>query len=169
VLANGLAGTDMLGLVAANSVEVFHPMIDDWKCTSTCTNAVNWRWDNTPSDTDSLVSGWPHRYPDVDRGNAPYPTLATDGIQIAGSIQTLQHSFVVQSYADGNAQGSLFVQGSIAQEWRGAVGTSGGATGYFKDYHYDKRLRFASPPYFPQWAKAKWAGSYTGEVAPAYR
>ncbi len=29
VLANGLAGTDMLGLVAANSVEVFHPQLDD--------------------------------------------------------------------------------------------------------------------------------------------
>jgi Tfp pilus assembly protein PilX len=169
VLANGLAGTDMLGLVAANSVEVYHPMIDDWECTTTCTTASNWHWDNTPSDTDPLVTGWPHRYPDVDQGNVPYPTVATDGIQITGSIQTLQHSFVVQSYAKGTPQGQLYVRGSIAQEWRGAVGTSGGSTGYFKDYHYDKRLRFASPPYFPQWAKAKWASSYTGEVPPAYR
>ena len=33
VLANGLAGTDMLGLVAANSVEVFHPSVDTYACT----------------------------------------------------------------------------------------------------------------------------------------
>jgi Tfp pilus assembly protein PilX len=167
VLANGLAGTDMLGLVAANSVEVFHPLVDDWLCTSSCTNAANWHWDNTPSE----VAGWPKRYNDVDNGNAPYPTLATEGIQISGSIQTLQHSFFVQSYNKGSTQGKLYVRGSIAQEWRGIVGTQSCSPmcGYTKDYRYDKRLRFASPPYFPQWAKAKWAGSYTGEVAPQYR
>jgi Tfp pilus assembly protein PilX len=166
-LANGLAGTDMLGLVAANSVEVFHPLLDDWRCTSSCTNAANWHWNNTPSE----VAGWPKRYNDVDNGNAPFPTLATDGIQISGSIQTLQHSFFVQSYNKGSTQGKLYVRGSIAQEWRGIVGTQSCSPmcGYVKDYRYDKRLRFASPPYFPQWAKAKWAGNYTGEVAPQYK
>jgi len=65
----------------------------------------------------------------------------------------------------------LYVRGSIAQEWRGIVGTQSCSPmcGYTKDYRYDKRLRFASPPYFPQWAKAQWAGTYTGEVAPQYR
>ena len=144
----------MLGLVAANSVEVFHPMMDDWECTRSCSNAAGWHWDNTPR-TEVWRAGWPHRYNDVDNGNAPYPTLATDGIQIARLIQTLQHSFFVQSYAAGNPQGKLYVRGSIAQEWRGVVGTQGGSPmcGYVKDYHYDKRLRFASPPYFPQWAR----------------
>lgn len=171
VLANGLAGTDMLGLVAANSVEVFHPMVDDWKCSgssSFCNISSNWDWDGSPSE----VSGWPHRYNDVDNGNAPYPTTSTEGIQISGSIQTLQHSFFVQSYSVGSSQGKLYVRGSIAQEWRGIVGRPSGCSGmcgYIKDYRYDKRLRFASPPYFPQWAKAQWAGSYTGEVTPQYK
>jgi YD repeat-containing protein len=166
VLANGVAGTDMLGLVAANSVEVFHPMLDTWNCTSTCSKAANWDWDGNPAE----ASGWPHRYNDVDNGNAPYPTLATDGIQISGSIQTLQHSFFVQSYKQGSFQGKLYVRGSIAQEWRGIVGSGGASgTGYLKDYRYDKRLRFAAPPYFPQWIDAKWSGNYTGEVAPQYR
>jgi Tfp pilus assembly protein PilX len=169
VLANGLAGTDMLGLVAANSVEVFHPMVDNWECSaSNCsTSNTGWHWDGTPSE----VAGWPHRYNDIDNGNAPYPTVATDGIQISGSIQTLQHSFFVQSYNKGSTQGKLYVRGSIAQEWRGIVGTQNCTPmcGYVKDYRYDKRLRFASPPYFPQWAKAKWAGSYTGEVTPQYQ
>ncbi len=169
VLANGLAGTDMLGLVAANSVEVFHPQMDTYACTSSCTIAANWTFGAGAAPTE--VAGWPHRYADVDNGNAPYPTLATEGIQIAGSIQTLQHSFFVQSYNKGSTQGKLYVRGSIAQEWRGIVGTQSCSPmcGYTKDYRYDKRLRFASPPYFPQWAKAQWAGTYTGEVAPQYR
>ena len=32
-------------------------------------------------------------------------------------------------------------------------GGSGG-TGFAKDYSYDSRLQFASPPYFPQWTNA---------------
>jgi Tfp pilus assembly protein PilX len=168
VLANGIAGTDMLGLVAANSVEVFHPMLDTWDCSNNCSNASNWDWDDNPTE----VAGWPHRYPDVDNGNSPFPSVATEGIQISGSIQTLQHSFFVQTYNDGSAQGKLYVRGSIAQEWRGIVGKPSGCSGicgYLKDYRYDKRLRFASPPYFPQWADAKWSGNYTGEVAPQYK
>lgn len=167
VLADGIAGTDMLGLVAANSVEVFHPRMDTWRCTSwnsdrtTCKGS--WGWANSPSE----ASGWPKRYGDVDNGNAPYPTK---GIQVSGSIQTLQRSFFVQSYHQGPTQGTLYVRGSIAQEWRGIVGTQSCSPmcGYLKDYRYDKRLRFASPPYFPQWTNAVWASNYTGEISPLY-
>ncbi len=167
VLANGIAGTDMLGLVAANSVEVFHPWVDTWDCSSSCTKSSNWDWDDNPSEP-TTPKAWPTRYNDVDNGNVPFPAA---GIQISGSIQTLQHSFLVQTYSKGSARGKLYVRGSIAQEWRGIVGTGSGSTmkGYLKDYRYDKRLRFASPPYFPQWADAKWSGNYTGEVSPQYR
>lgn len=168
VLANGLAGSDMLGLVAANSVEVFHPMVDSWECSSNCNSGGSWHWHGNLNSSDE-VAGWPKRYNDVDNGSVAFPA---DGIQISGSIQTLQHSFFVQTYFDGSAQGKLYVRGSIAQKWRGVVGQPTGCSGicgYIKDYRYDKRLRFASPPYFPQWAKAKWAGNYTGEVPPQYR
>jgi len=86
---------------------------------------------------------------------------------IYASIQTLQHSFWVQSYNQGSSLGTLHVRGSIAQRWRGAVGTSGG-TGYIKDYSYDSRLTFAAPPYFPQWTNAVWGAKTTGELKPAY-
>ena len=49
-----------------------------------------------------------------------------EGIEIMGSIQTLQHSFYVQRYdktLDGSGEGLLRVDGSIAQRWRGIVGT----------------------------------------------
>jgi hypothetical protein len=165
VLASGLAGTDMLGLVAANSVEVFHPMVDTWDCQARDRrgNCTTWGWDDNPNE----VAGWPRRYGDVDNNNVAYPTK---GIQISASIQTLQHSFFVQTYNDGTYQGKLYVRGSIAQKWRGIVGQGNPpSTGYLKDYRYDKRLRFASPPYFPQWTDAKWAGNYTGEISPQYR
>ncbi len=162
VLADGIAGSDMLGLVAANSVGVFHPWVDTWECkeskASKCSNSgASYGWANSPSE----VSSWPHRYNDVDNGNAPFPTK---GIQISGSIQTLQHSFFVQSYNKGSYQGKLYVRGSIAQKWRGVVGQGSATYGYLKDYRYDKRLKYASPPYFPQWTNAVWASNYTGEI-----
>ena len=41
------------------------------------------------------------------------------------------------------------------------------STGYVKDYRYDKRLKFSSPPYFPQWTNAEWSANYTGEINPS--
>jgi hypothetical protein len=177
VMAGGIGGPDMLGLVATNSVEVFHPYVDTWERSSStecvrwdrrgrCTDydtVYSWGWDNNPSE----VSGWPKRYGDPDHGGSAYPS---NGIQVTASIQTLQHSFLVQSYQYGSAQGELYVKGSIAQRWRGIVGQGSGwnMTGYLKNYSYDKRLRYASPPYFPQWTNAVWAANYTGEISPRY-
>jgi hypothetical protein len=73
----------------------------------------------------------------------------------------------VQNYNQGADLGRLSIRGSIAQKWRGAVGTSGG-TGFDKDYSYDSRLQFASPPYFPQWTNAAWGAKVTGELRARY-
>ena len=73
----------------------------------------------------------------------------------------------MQSYNVGSFQGQLTVFGSIAQKWRGIVGTGGsGGTGYLKSYGYDLRLKFSSPPYFPQWTNAAWGARSTGEISP---
>lgn len=121
-------GPDMLGLVAGNSVVVYHPV------------------NSYGNDLVPITDRW-----------------------IYGSIQTLQHSFWVQNYNKGGGGGKvvLHVRGSIAQRWRGIVGTSGG-TGYLKDYGYDTRLKYTSPPYFPQWTNAVWKATTTGELKPAY-
>jgi Tfp pilus assembly protein PilX len=121
-------GSDMLGLVASNSVVNYHPV------NSSGNNLIG------------ISDRW-----------------------IYASIQTLQHSFWVESYDQGTKLGTLHVRGSIAQRWRGIVGTGGASgTGYLKDYSYDSRLTFASPPYFPQWTNAVWGAKTTGELAPAY-
>ena len=158
VLANGINGTDLVGLVASNSVEVFHPWMDTWVSTTSSKGVVSWNWKGAGAE----VTGWPRRYSDpTTGGNNP-----TNGIQIDASIQTLQHSFWVQQYANGPGEGTLIVEGSIAQRWRGIVGR--GSAGYIKSYKYDARLKYSSPPYFPQWTNAKWGPRHTGEQAPTY-
>jgi Tfp pilus assembly protein PilX len=106
---------------------------------------------------------WPHRV---------YSSGSNEQIQIYASIQTLQHSFWVQNYNQGTAQGQLTVYGSIAQNYRGIVGQSGGwsgNTGYLKNYNYDARLVTQSPPYFPQWENAQWTSVRLGEIQPRYQ
>jgi len=154
-LAGGVNGSDLLGVVAGNSVEVFHPIMSTYTCSSyssgRCTGTYVDQGDNTEP------AGWPVRI-----GHS------TD-IELDASIQTLAHSFLVQNYDKGTPQGKLTVRGSIAQEWRGIVGRGNPpSTGYLKDYHYDLRLKYSSPPYFPQFINAVWASRHSGEIPAQY-
>ncbi|MCU1431891.1 MAG: hypothetical protein JWP95_996 [Actinotalea sp.] len=162
VLAGGANGNDMLGLVATNSVEVFHPRVGtvtSTKVNPSCNSGCAYKWGAVTGEAE--VAGWPGRYNDPTTGGL----VPADGIQIAGSIQTLQHSFLVQKYSVGGDAGDLYVYGSIAQRWRGIVGqTSTGFNGYTKKYVYDTRLKYSAPPYFPRWVNAQWTLRYSGEV-----
>ena len=153
--AGGLNGTDLLGLVAGNSVSVFHPVMIT--CTQQANAAPSTRCDSGYARQDgfSEVAGWPSG-------------ATVGGIEVDAAIQTLTHSFYVQSYDRGQSQGTLRVRGAIAQKWRGFVGTDSGATGYLKDYRYDKRLTYSAPPYFPQFVGAEWSTRYVGEISNRY-
>ncbi|MCG2800102.1 MAG: hypothetical protein L6367_16380 [Cellulomonas sp.] len=145
MLANGLTGSDKLGLVATNSVEVISPQLATYSGTTRKTTAV-------------VQSGWPRNYGGV-----------SPGVQVMASIQTLQHSFFVQMYSTAGYQGTLQVNGSIAQKYRGIVGqgvssSSTSGNGYMKNYVYDSRLRYSAPPYFPDWVGAQWEQRYLGEI-----
>lgn len=174
VLAGGINGTDMLGLVATNSVEVFHPRmvtVSATQASKTCNKSnqctYTYQWGSPANEQEASSSPynagtWPKRYKaSTESGYTP-----TTGIQIAGSIQTLQHSFLVQKYSSGGNKGTLLVNGSIAQRWRGIVGQSSGGTqnGYTKLYKYDTRLVYTKPPYFPPWVNSKWTLRYSGEI-----
>lgn len=171
VLAGGWNGNDVLGLVATNSVEVFHPLVTTYKSYKRYANCEAYGWGSQyyqycPVDTSlgasNEVSGWPHNFVDPTVGHL----VPSFGVQIAGSIQTLQHSFYVQAYAEGSSYSTpptLLVKGSIAQRWRGAVGKTDGH-GYTKSYSYDGRLRTTSPPYFPRWVNSQWTTRYSGEI-----
>lgn len=164
VLARGLqVNKDMMGLVATNSVEVFHPRVgtvSPTKVNPSCSSNCAYKWAAPTGVADA--SGWPTRYNDPSL--TPAAKNPASGLMIAASIQTLQHSFLVQKYFEGAGNLTLSVRGSIAQRWRGAVGISGGSHGYYKDYVWDTRLQFSSPPYFPKWANSQWSLRYSGEI-----
>jgi hypothetical protein len=80
-------------------------------------------------------------------GNA-YSAYDNANLTITAAMLTLQHSFIVDNYKCGKPLGKLTVNGAIAQLYRGTVGTGGGSTGFLKNYWYDDRLRYRSPPHF---------------------
>jgi len=70
------------------------------------------------------------------------------GLTVTAAILSLQHSWIVDNYSCGAVLGNLHVNGAIAQRYRGPVGTVGPTNGFVKDYWYDDRLKYRSPPHF---------------------
>jgi hypothetical protein len=94
-----------------------------------------------------------------------YPLVSN--VRIDAAILSLRHSFIVDNYDIGASLGSLTVTGAIAQKYRGPVGTGTGTTGYLKNYNYDDRLRYRSPPSFLDPVDAAWNVLRTNEQVPA--
>lgn len=177
------SGSDIAGLVASNSVIVYHPVSRQSSSNNavsgaSCSNTVGNNPTDSPSNGTTRTCTWTAtqtftnssgNYDDI---AYPGQTSSSKPRVIYGSIETLQHSFWVDNYKYGSPLGKLSVRGSIAQKWRGIVGTgttaTSTATGFNKDYGYDTRLKFLSPPYFPQWTKAQWGAATTGELKPQY-
>ncbi len=136
----GTGGSDLLGLVANNYVEIYHP-VD--KVTS-----------GTPTWCDGAI---------VTRGGNDYCNMKLPGSTTAlrnpssqAAILSVAHSFRVQNYAYGEDNlGSITINGAIAQKYRGIVGTIN-SSGYGKNYNYDQRLKYQSPPKFLNPVAAAW-------------
>jgi hypothetical protein len=75
----------------------------------------------------------------------------------------------VDNFYCGATLGTLTVRGAIAQRFRGPVGTGGSSvsTGYAKDYEYDDRLEYLSPPHFLSPIEAAWQVARQTEARPA--
>jgi hypothetical protein len=136
--ATGTVRTDVIGLVADNNVWVYHPL-------------------RALRDAEGNVTGYENL---LTREETPY--------RIEAAILAVRHSFLVQNWGYGaklstSDDTALNVTGSIAQRYRGPVGTgstSASGTGYLKNYKYDSRLRNLSPPFFlkpdaPPWTLTK--------------
>jgi hypothetical protein len=90
-------------------------------------------------------------------------------VRIDAAILSLQHSFTADNYDCGKLD-TLTVNGAIAQKYRGAVGTGSGGTvvsGFIKDYNYDDRFRYRSPPYFLNPIDSAWDVVRSHEQVPA--
>lgn len=125
--------SSMLGLIANNFVRIYHPVGSQPLGTNTnpCT-----------SSSSNVSSG------------------INSGITINAMMLSLQHSIIVDQYNCGAAMGALTVNGGLAQDFRGAVGTETGngsvVTGYAKNYNYDDRLRYEEPPHFINPVEGSW-------------
>jgi hypothetical protein len=98
--------------------------------------------------------------------NGTNGTPVMNTVRIDAAILSLLHSFFVDHHNCGAKLGNLTVNGAIAQKYRGAVGTTGG-TGMVKDYNYDDRFKFRSPPYFLDPVAASWRILKAHEQLPA--
>jgi len=139
--------TDILGLVGQTAVSVWNPI----SCSSYASDGVTC---STSSGASTLLK--------YSRGS---------NVEIDAAIASNGGTFTVQNYAYGAKLGTLTVRGSIAQEWRGAVGVSygdGHVTGFTKSYGYDQRLRNTAPPKFLQPVTTAYSISQQVEVSPAY-
>jgi hypothetical protein len=77
--------------------------------------------------------------------------LSGNNREVDAALLSVAHTFMVQNYDRGGYRNNLKLFGSIAQKFRGPVGTSIGgspATGYTKSYAYDPLLVTVSPPKF---------------------
>jgi Tfp pilus assembly protein PilX len=108
----------------------------------------------------------------------------TDDITIDAAILSLNHSFYVQNWDSGGndpcsgthpcaiaGAHSINLNGVISQKYRGPVGTfSSGtgtlSTGYNKNYTYDSRLKYLSPPFFLNPTQSAWIRNSYSEIPP---
>jgi hypothetical protein len=137
---NGVTGNDILGLVADNSIEVYHPV--------SCTRSRDQGCDLPVGGSSFFIN----------------PVISAAMISLA-------HSFIVQNYRVGSPKGILTVNGAIAQQFRGPVGTFSGsstATGYEKNYTYDQRLKYLSPPHFLDPVASAWGAVTWNEINPQF-
>jgi hypothetical protein len=89
------------------------------------------------------------------------------GRTIYGSLLSVAHTIQVQNYQVGGSRGTLKIVGSMAQKFRGTVGI--GSTGFTKDYGYDDRLTYTSPPKFLAPTSTTFDSTQIAGVPPAYR
>lgn len=142
--ANGLSGTDVLGLVASGFIEVYHPV--------TCS-----QYYAAPYDTTCATYN-----------NAPGTNYSPT---VYAAVFSLQHSFILQNFNLGGQLGTLNVVGAIGQSFRGPVGNVGdptrgvAPTGYSKNYTYDNRLFLSPPPYYVRPDASQWQVTSFSEQA----
>lgn len=154
--ANGHGGADSLGLIASNSVEVYHPV-----------SCSKYQTDNKGK---FVLDGDGNKICTGTFSNMNVPSRSSSAFNnpiIEAAILSLQHSFGVQQYSRGAQLGTLNVFGSIAQLYRGIVGQSGGS-GYLKSYVYDTRLKFAPPPFYLNPVQAKYIAAVYAEIKHQY-
>lgn len=151
----------VLGLISNNFVRIYHPVGEYYTGHGTRNEECN------NSDKYNRTVGKCEYENNEENCDAPTLTAAEDPNKwgpltsptIYAAILAVNHSFIVDNFRCGNPLGTLTVHGAIAQIFRGTVGTHNNgvvASGYAKNYIYDDRLQYESPPYFLNPVRAPW-------------
>jgi hypothetical protein len=136
---------DILGLIAANYVEINHPVVTGGSGT------------NEP-----ICDGYGSWSNGVHGGLCDLSNPRLDAVTLA-----LAHAFAVNNFSTGASLGTANVDGVIAENFADLDGTcynsSGGqcttasSTGYLNvDYHWDARLDLLAPPYYLTSGSPSW-------------
>jgi Tfp pilus assembly protein PilX len=101
---------------------------------------------------------------------AQYPVVGD--VTIEAAVLAVAHSFLVDNFGCGSPLGTVHIKGALAQKFRGRLAgsgtSSGGVTaGYLKDYQYDDRLKYRSPPFFLSPVVSAWHIVRQNEQVPA--
>lgn len=123
---------------------------------------------NYPAANKTMVSGQPTSDTTDALGLIAQNSVevaTTSTVEIDAAILALKDSFYVNNWFGGSSYGTLNVFGSIAQNFRGPVGQSGGV-GYVKNYNYDTSLQALFPPFFIPPNGATWGPSSYEECGP---
>jgi Tfp pilus assembly protein PilX len=157
--AGGVGGNDILGLVANNYIEIYHP--------------VGYAVGSTPPagycnggtvNGSGVITNNNNTYCNLDDLVQATPTTSFNNPTIQAALLVVAHSFRVQNYNYGDSSwtggtlGTITINGAIAQKYRGVVGQTGGSSnsGFLKNYNYDQRLSYQSPPHFLSPVASAW-------------
>jgi hypothetical protein len=86
---------------------------------------------------------------------------------VSAAMVSLQHSIGTMHYDEGASLGTLTVNGSITQLYRGVV--KQGSSGYDKNYVYDQRLRYDAPPHFLNPTSSSFVMKLSAEIPAQFR
>lgn len=137
----GTGGTAFLGLIAEQFVYLWHPI--KFNGNDSAGNPTYANLGLTPATTPFI--------------NA----------RVSAALLSVKHAVTTMSYDKGGSLGTLNMTGAITQKFRGIVRQ--GTSGYAKNYVYDQRLRYDSPPKFLNPTVSSFSPVRTSEQSPKYR
>lgn len=155
---------DILGLIAANYVEINHPVVTGGSGMNEPNCDGNGTW---PSPNAGSVDP---------NGLCDLPSPRVDAVTLA-----LAHAFAVNNFSTGASLGTANVDGAIAENFvdldgtcynsSGGKCTSGSTNGYLAvNYHWDARLNLIAPPYYLTSGTKSWtihSFTYKGGCSPS--
>jgi hypothetical protein len=97
----------------------------------------------TPTNSGTVIGGTLY----TNDPAAVWPTLCNpQNVTIDGAVFAVQGSFGVENWDTTPQSGNANLNGSDLSEFRGPFGYVG-STGYYKEFSFDQRLAYASPPH----------------------